>query len=216
LKHKYHYEDPDFLYTDKQTGVMYNKFNITNNSDLIIAETYYAYKRATELEKKRLKIKDSKTIFVIHKHIFQDIYEWAGKPRQVETIKNDHQFHPTSRFRQGFEYLDKLISRYNMIDSYDKQQIADSLAKILDTLNELHPFREGNGRTQRMFLYHLAKNKNYKLKLNPPDNPEIYQKYMEGTSQGNINLLTTLIFDNLQWIQTKQHSKHFGQHTPHT
>jgi cell filamentation protein len=61
----------------------------------------------------------------------------------------------------------------------------------------LHPFREGNGRTQREFMKLLAKEKGWFLNLNPPDNTEIYERYMSGTINGNVETLAALIFECL-------------------
>jgi len=62
-------------------------------------------------------------------------------------------------------------------------------------VNYLHPFREGNGRTQREFIRLLALEKNLTLNLNPPDNKNIYDQYMQGTINSDVKTLTNLIFD---------------------
>ncbi|MDO5537937.1 MAG: Fic family protein, partial [Desulfovibrionaceae bacterium] len=71
------------------------------------------------------------------------------------------------------------------------------LAEILDAVNYLHPFREGNGRTQREFLRLLALEKGWKLALNPPDNASVYERYMAGTISGDVELLAELISECL-------------------
>jgi cell filamentation protein len=68
------------------------------------------------------------------------------------------------------------------------------LAEILDNVNYLHPFREGNGRAQREFLRLLALDKGLTLNLNPPDNRSIYEQYMKGTIESDVITLTELIF----------------------
>jgi cell filamentation protein len=72
------------------------------------------------------------------------------------------------------------------------------LAEILDNINYLHPFREGNGRTQREFLRLLALEKGLKLNLNPPDNKSVYERYMKGTIESDVNILTELIFELIE------------------
>jgi cell filamentation protein len=69
------------------------------------------------------------------------------------------------------------------------------LAEILDHVNYLHPFREGNGRTQREFLRLLAKEKGLTLHLNPPDDKNVFERYMKGTIRSDIPTLTELIFE---------------------
>ena len=54
----------------------------------------------------------------------------------------------------GFAYIDNLINEYRKIDSSDKTGLARHLANLLDSINYLHPFRKGNGRTQREFYEH--------------------------------------------------------------
>ncbi len=65
----------------------------------------------------------------------------------------------------------------------------------MDTVNYLHPFREGNGRTQREFLRLLALEKGLTLNLNPPDNKSVYDKYMQGTINSDLKILTKLIIE---------------------
>ena len=65
---------------------------------------------------------------------------------------------------------------------------------ILDNVNFLHPFREGNGRSQREFLRLLALEKGWLLNLNPPDNADVYEKYMHGTINSDVDSLAKLIY----------------------
>jgi len=67
-------------------------------------------------------------------------------------------------------YIDQLIADFKKILKDNKKILAEKLAEILDNVNYLHPFREGNGRTQREFLRLLALEKGLTLNLNPPDN----------------------------------------------
>jgi len=72
------------------------------------------------------------------------------------------------------------------------------LAEILDNVNYLHPFREGNGRTQREFLRLLALEKGLTLNLNPPDKNSVYERYMNGTIESDVKTLTELIFELIE------------------
>lgn len=91
--------------------------------------------------------------------------------------------------------LDTLTVEFKDIPKNNKKHIAEKLAEILDSVNYLHPFREGNGRTQREFLRLLASEKGLILNLNPPDNKSIYERYMKGTIESDIPTLTELIFE---------------------
>jgi len=68
----------------------------------------------------------------------------------------------------------------------------------LDAINYLHPFREGNGRTQRQFLRFLALEKKLTLNLNPLNNTAVYERYMSGTVNGDVETLTALILELIE------------------
>jgi cell filamentation protein len=194
MKYNYEYIDPDFDYINPKTNVLRNKANIDNSELLLAFESMKSSRRLEELKETPIKIKNSQSLLDIHKYLFQDVYDWAGKKRIVEISKGGNPFLPTSRFDTGFSYIDNLIEEYRQINISNKEQIAQKLAELLDAVNYLHPFREGNGRTQREFIRLLALEKNINLNLNPPDNDEIYQKYMTGTIEGDIEKLSEFIF----------------------
>jgi cell filamentation protein len=191
----YKYIDLDYTYTDPKTGILRNRADITDPDDLLFFESVAVAKRIQELYENPIKIKGADSLFSVHKHLFQDVYSWAGKKRKVEISKAGKQFFPTTHFANAFRFIDTLISDYNKISKGDKLQIAEKLAEILDNLNYLHPFREGNGRAQREFLRLLALEKELTLNLNPPDNKYVYDQYMEGTINSNVKTLTTLILE---------------------
>jgi cell filamentation protein len=206
----YEYIDPEYIYTNPETGVLRNLANISSRNMLTIVETGATTKRTKELEENPLKIKDSKTLLDIHRHLFQDIYQWAGV-RTVEISKGRTPFFPVKRFNTAFLHIDTLIAEYRRIDMTNTPRLAHKLAEILDNINYLHPFREGNGRTQREFLRLLALERKLSLNLNPPDNADVYKRYMSGTIQGDVEKLYLLILEiitskkNVQEIPSLQY-----------
>jgi cell filamentation protein len=128
------------------------------------------------------------------------VYEWAGKVRTVNISKDGKPFFDGEWFHTGFRFIDSLITEYHALNSAQPKQIAYKLAEILDNSNFLHPFREGNGRAQREFIRLLALEKGYQLNLNPPDNKSIYDRYMKGTIESDVNLLSDLIMELLKKI----------------
>jgi cell filamentation protein len=194
----YTYIDPDYTYSDPGTGVLRNKENIEHGDLLLAFESFKCSQRLEKLRKEPIHIKDSTSLLDIHRYLFQDVYAWAGKKRTVEISKDGKQFFPVSHFDTAFVYIDNLVFEYNAIDKKDKDKLAAKLAEILDTVNYLHPFREGNGRTQREFIRVLALEKGYALNLNPPDNEEVYSRYMTGTIESDVEGLATLIFELLE------------------
>jgi len=195
MSNYYKYIDTNFTYIDPESGLLKNLQNITDPDVLLFIESGAVTKRLQELFQNPLQIKGIETLFDIHKHLFQDIYSWAGKKRSVEISKDGKQFFLTIHFDNALTYIDSLIAKYKKLSKENKQLIAEKLAEILDNINYLHPFREGNGRTQREFLRLLAKEKGLTLNLNPPDNKNIYERYMQGTIESDVSILSNLIFE---------------------
>jgi cell filamentation protein len=200
MRNNYEYIDPDYTYTDPKTGILRNLANITDPNDLLFFESAAVIKRAKELESQPIAIHNAETLLDIHRYLFQDVYHWAGQKRTVEISKQGKPFFLTAYFDKGFAYVDTLIIDYRKIDPANKSQLAEHLATLLDSINYLHPFREGNGRTQREFIRVLALEKGYTLNLNPPDNLDIYERYMSGTIEGDVKKLAGLILEMMQGI----------------
>jgi len=195
MRNNYEYIDPDYTYTDPQTGVLRNLADITDSDGLLFFESTAVIKRANELEIQPIAVHNAETLLDIHRYLFQDVYHWAGQKRTVEISKQGKQFFLTAYFNKGFAYINNLITDYRKIESADKVKLASLLAELLDSINYLHPFREGNGRAQREFIRVLALEKGYALNLNPPDNLDVYERYMSGTIEGDIEKLTALILE---------------------
>lgn len=195
MSNSYKYIDPDYTYIDPKTGILRNLQDISDPEVLLFVESSAVTKRLLELYENPIKIKGIDSLFEIHRHLFQDIYIWAGKKRVVEISKDGKQFFPTTYFDNAFRYIDQLIDEYRKIPKNNKRKLAEKLAEILDNVNYLHPFREGNGRAQREFIRLLALEKGLILNLNPPDNISVYERYMKGTVESDVTTLTELIFE---------------------
>ncbi|HEH4569297.1 TPA: Fic family protein [Campylobacter coli] len=144
----------------------------------------------------------------IHKHIFQDVFHWAGKDRiEVGLHGNFGKYAPNGtiiNFVPGKELdkyskiiFDELAKNNYLKNSKDLNHFAKNLAKFMGEINALHPFREGNGRTQRIFLNELAKNAGYKLDLNLISKHKMIHACVEA-SQLKPGRLEALIKDNLK------------------
>ena len=107
---------------------------------------------------------DFKYLKSIHYFLFQDIYSWAGKPRSFDMAKNGDVFTPAIDLPC---YEDDVFQRALAFSSSkiqtDKNSAAESLARCLGMINTYHPFPEGNGRTQRIFISILAHQHHYEI-----------------------------------------------------
>ncbi len=142
---------PDNKYCYPDSDVLKNKLNITDKNKLFEAEKELTAIRLRELQETPIKGKfDFKHLKAIHKYIFQDIYDWAGKERTVE-IGKGNLFCTTSCIQS---YAVSVFNKYYSQCFSSKDNYDDFIRVFADNygdLNALHPFREGNGRTQREF-----------------------------------------------------------------
>ncbi len=128
-----------------------NKLGLTSSADLAREEERISKKKAVALFETRLldTLPAGKfvTLQAIHKYLFEDIYDFAGEIRTVNMAKGNFRFAPLMYLQVALENIDKMPqSNFNQIvEKYVEMNIA-------------HPFREGNGRSTRIWLDHILKN----------------------------------------------------------
>ena len=160
-------QEYDFFYEDKGdteycypgTNILKNKLNIQNLERLHEAERDYSSIRQVELYKQGISGDFSlKHLCSIHKQLFQDIYPWAGKIRTVDISKGTI-FCLVQFIENQFTWIYQQLKKENFLkDITDKIEMANRLAYYLGEINMIHPFREGNGRTQRIYIEQLCIN----------------------------------------------------------
>jgi fido (protein-threonine AMPylation protein) len=141
--------------------------------DLAIKERGLTSKRTFQLILNPIKGNfDYQHLKDIHKHIFQDVYTWAGKDRfeiglDGQFLKGNQHFVPGNELPKYSKIIfDELKEQNFLKHCKDIDSFAKDTANFMMELNALHPFREGNGRTQRIFLNDLAINAGFKMDLN--------------------------------------------------
>ena len=177
---EYIYIDYDNIYTYPSTNILINKFNINSLEELKNKEYSLVASKILELYLQPILVNYIDEIYKIHNFLFSDIYWWAGQCRKVNISKNNKPFIPIQSFHTAENYINSLISNYHK-NANTKEKITNDLADILDNLNYFHPFREGNGRTQREVIRVLAMMKNYEAIINIGADDNIYNLYMDGT-----------------------------------
>ena len=110
MRNDYQYIDLDSIYTDPETGVLRNLGGIIDRDALSFVEAAATAKRTRELKAMTINVTDSSALFAIHRHLLQDVYEWAGKRRTVEISKGGKQFFPLSRFDSALKFIDRYLS----------------------------------------------------------------------------------------------------------
>jgi len=143
--------------------VLINKLGIEDAGNLHVAE-----REIISLRIANAKINvitgnfDSLHLRKIHRYIFGDIYEWAGEIRWVNIAKGN-MFCNYEFIEQNADSLFKNLKQEDYLKDTPKEKVPLRLSYYLSEINVLHPFREGNGRTQRLFIEYLAENAGYSV-----------------------------------------------------
>ncbi len=122
-----------------------NKLGITSSAELATQEERLSKKRALELFESgmlnKLEPGTFKTLQVIHKQLFMDIYDFAGKVRSVNIAKGGFRFVPAMYLLDALKQIERM-----------PQSTFDEIIEKYVEMNVAHPFREGNGRSTRIWL----------------------------------------------------------------
>lgn len=128
-----------------------NKLGINNSTDLAREEERISKKKAVELFENNildiLEVGKFSTLQTIHKYLFEDIYDFAGKLRNVNIAKGNFRFAPIIYIEEALKNIDKM-----------PQSTFDEIIEKYVEMNVAHPFREGNGRSTCIWLDHILKN----------------------------------------------------------
>ena len=122
-----------------------NKLGLTSSADLAREEERISKKKAAELFEKgilnNLPVGKFSTLQAVHKYLFEDIFDFAGKIRTVNLAKGNFRFAPLIYLQAALDNIDKM-----------PQSTFDEIVEKYVEMNIAHPFREGNGRSTRIWL----------------------------------------------------------------
>lgn len=156
-------QDP---YTYKGTTVLINSRDYRDQASLTLFENDRIARRSMDLpESVRRGALDAAHFRAIHKHLFQDVYAWAGEYRAINISKGQSSFAKAPILDPLGEAIFGKLAREDHLRGLDKATFVDKLTGYYAEVNAWHPFREGNGRTTRMFFEQLAKGAGYRLDL---------------------------------------------------
>lgn len=205
---EYSVENDDFVYPN---GVLINNLNIQTTADLNVAEIEFTKRRLLQLQENPIPGNfDLAHLQAIHRHIFQDIYPWAGVIRTVDICKNDTIFLPCNKIEKVFSELADNIKKEGNLVGLPQTEFSARLGDYLGKINIAHPFREGNGRTQRTFTKELARQAGYDLQWQGIGNDAMKNACISA-EKGNSSELARLIKLN---ITPNEHNKAQGIKNP--
>lgn len=143
-------------------GVLINKLGITTTAELNAAETELVTIRLAMLtESPIVGDFDLSHLQAIHGFLFQDVYPWAGQLRVVDIGKNDTAFMPHQAIPDMAALIHDELHAEHLLAGLDAREFSERAAYYLARINLMHPFREGNGRTQRELIQQLANRAGY-------------------------------------------------------
>lgn len=162
MRDKYGVERDSYCYLG--SDVLINLLNIRDPYELAEAEAEFTAERYRTYKSRQLSPADFSFEHLqhLHHHLFQDLYEWAGKPREVDISKGTTRFCTYSRIEPEAKKLFATIPSLAALNN-DHALIA-KVADLYCEMNILHPFREGNGRVQRFFFEELLFTLGYELR----------------------------------------------------
>ena len=173
-----------------------NLVGAQNLEELAIAEQFAFTVRALQFEKGEYQLErfTVETFTELHRHLFQDIYSFAGEIRDVNMSKGN------TRFCQ-MQFIDVELTRFFKELAGEPEwpnldMAAQRLAYFKSELNMIHPFREGNGRTIRLFIHAFARSKG----LDWHYSELAQERYMQAMIQSvyDVSLLEQLFKDTIK------------------
>ena len=160
-------------YVDPNTRVNFNRLGITDSRVLQIAEYQATAIRIQELDLAPLAGDFGLEHWrAVHRHIFQDVYDWAGKERTLNLSKVDpvetwwkSRFAPHDRIAELTGQMAGEIKAWNRLKGLGRADFTAGITKVYVMANHTDPFPEGNGRSTQTLLSQLARDAGYELRF---------------------------------------------------
>lgn len=152
----------DNCYPD--TTVLVNKLGITEQSKLSFAEQRIVTGMYTQAETTvKFENVDFEFYKSLHKLLFGDLYQWAGTVRNINISKKGTVFCKASDIEKVGKLKFQRLKELNFLKDLERNSFLEELTELYNDFNFLHPFREGNGRTLRLFVTLLVRNAGFDI-----------------------------------------------------
>ena len=169
-------------YCYEGTTILKNIPGIRDQSALDEFEAAITKQRADEpLPPGRLSVSHYQAI---HRHLLQDVYSWAGRFRTVRISKDGSAFCYPENIGREMRQLFLILREKRYLRGLRRDAFVADATAFLSTLNAIHPFREGNGRTQTVFLTLIAAQAGHPFDLDKLD-PDAFLSAMVSSFQGD-------------------------------
>ncbi|KDA94265.1 cell division protein Fic [Pantoea agglomerans Eh318] len=193
------YNGTDKYCYEESPGVLINKFDILDDE---LLDRRIMHEQMQIIDDIKIHRPYSlETLCAIHKKLFSCAFEWAGELRDIDISKGSTRFCSNPYLTKVGEEIFKKINRLNEkmrseenLDISDEKSInyMNELGELISDLNMLHPFREGNGRTLRLFIELFLFNLG--INISWPTSPE---RWMKSSICDDKNGFTSLLLENI-------------------
>jgi len=136
---------------------------------------------------------DTVHLRAIHSYIFQDVFAWAGQFRTVNISKGGHSFARAEFIEPALNDLFRKLAAEGQLVGLERKALIARAAFFLGEINAVHPFREGNGRTQREFLRQLVTTAGFTIDWRGVTREEMITASRDSFLTGNTSGLTRII-----------------------
>ncbi len=179
------------------TTVLVNRLGITDQAELDRVERQIVlFKSAVAEQEMPYQAVDLSYYLDLHRMLFAELYEWAGKIRDIDISKKGTNFYPAKEIERLGDLRFKRLAQENHLCGLALPDFADALAELYHDLNMLHPFREGNGRTERLFLTLLVRHAGYSISFADCDRDLLMIAAIRA-AQGDLGMLREVLLELL-------------------
>lgn len=190
--------DPISANCYSDTTVLINKFDIRDEEKLNEVESVLASARFAEwLNAPKASSFDFEHYKAIHHFLFSDLYDWAGQIRTINISKKGTKFTSTENIETQATLIFKRLKKCNYFKELARDEFIDEIVDFYCVTNALHPFREGNGRTQRVFLTQLIRNAGYDINFADMDTELLLIATIQAAN-GIKDMLMLIFKDNIK------------------
>ena len=182
----------------QENGVLNNNFGISDSASLNEVEADIAGVQIQEILKQPApKSFTTSHLCSLHRQVFSEVYPWAGQYRQVDIAKGDTHFLKHQDIPVKLDALFLELANADFLQDATPREFSEFMGNFLVQLNFFHPFREGNGRVQRLLVTQIATNAGLELDWQAVGNEAMKQACIAGI-QGVTRHMVRLILLNIK------------------
>lgn len=185
---------PDNPYTYPGTDVLRNRFDIRDSASLEKHERLSSRGRATAAMSVSFPL-TADGYRALHKHLFDGVYDWAGKDRTTPLGKPGADFATPPYIGTGLDAAFKSLQEQKAFHGLPRSEFFDRLGNHINELNAVHPFREGNGRTMRANAHQVAREAGHPIDAEKINAHEWMEASRHGFKTGDYRPLANVLSD---------------------